>query len=185
MGATNHHRSHCVEASFGFNICTLDALRLLIATKCGNWRTHVRRTPIWTRHNKNYKLCDGYQMRLPLGNQSIRPPPLGKDTQQQLLCSPFPSRRKCNIEMKSKLIRVLGPSLMNCQWVSSLVRRGVPAGGEGGCHPTRLHFACQATLCRGKTIKPTPWQTSRPLLLYSFPSFKGCHLCFCIISSLY
>lgn len=30
-----------------------------------------RRTPIWTRHNKNYKLCDGYQMRLPLGNQSI------------------------------------------------------------------------------------------------------------------
>lgn len=44
----------------------------------------------------------------------------------------FPPRRKCNIEMKSKLIRVLGPSLMNCQWVSSLVRRGVPAGGEGG-----------------------------------------------------
>lgn len=43
----------------------------------------------------------------------------------------FPPRRKCNIEMKSKLIRVLGPSLMNCQWVSSLVRRGVPAGGRG------------------------------------------------------
>lgn len=67
-----YHQSHCVEASFSFNICTLDALRLLIATKCGNWRTHVRRTPIWTRHNKNYKLCDGYQMRLSLGNQSIR-----------------------------------------------------------------------------------------------------------------